>query len=114
MPIFTQVQLTADAEHLERTGESLYPVTNVENRTSTPPFVNGFRWLTEADLAPGAVPSIGAFWNGALPATFVPMPVVEIGPDGPQTAQEAWSMIQQKKAELAEAEARFALIQGLD
>lgn len=93
--------------------DNLFPIINLEDRRSAPPPLNGFRWLAESEFAPGAQVGIGRFWTGTLPAEFVDKSEPEVPVDGPTTVEEAWALVEQQKASLAEAERQLARILGV-
>lgn len=80
----------------------------------------GFRWLVHYnpgftlpdDWSPGQTPVIGDLWEGNIPASFAKPPVVDPA-TLPATADEAWAIVQVKKAEVIAAEVVFATVQGL-
>lgn len=95
MPLYALVDMAPN-------DENLFPVVNLANRPSAPPDLNGHRWLSDREFAPGETANIGLMWTGGLPAQFVVQPVVEVPDDAPTTQTEA----------LDAAEAR--LREGLD
>lgn len=92
MTIYALVDLTENDENLFR-------VENVEDRTTRPPQINGYRWLAESEFAAGARVGIGLYWTGSLPAEFVEQPVAEVPADAPETVTEALEAARAKMLE---------------
>jgi hypothetical protein len=92
MPLFALVDMTPN-------DENLFPVVNLENRSTRPPEINGHRWLAQSEFAEGAQAGIGLFWTGSLPAEFVEKPAPEVSADTPETVSEALEAAKAKMLE---------------
>jgi hypothetical protein len=82
MALYAMVDMTDN-------GDNLFRVDNVFQATTKPPQINGYRWLTDSDFAPGAMVNIGFYWTGSLPAEFIEKPDPVIPADAPATQTEA-------------------------
>lgn len=102
MPLYALIDMSPN-------DENLFPVVNLENRTTRPPEINGHRWLTDKDFAEGATVNIGLFWTGGLPAEFVEKAAPEVPADAPETVSEALDLAESRLREgLAAIEAARA------
>lgn len=92
MTLYVMVDMTENPDNLFR-------IDNMFQATTKPPQINGYRWLTEGDFAPGAQANIGLYWTGGLPAQFIEKPDPIIPADAPTTQTDA---LDQAEAKLRE------------
>ncbi len=92
MPLYALVDMTPNDDNLFR-------VENIEDRSTKPPQINGYRWLAESEFAPDAQAGIGLYWTGSLPAQFVEKPAPEVPADAPESVTEALEAAKAKMLE---------------